>query len=79
MDSPGTGTVKDLTQILKTYKPRYLVHAPMPGFSEEKPFKELLDKFIKKYAKSLTPVYVGADPRFVIFEVNINAIKSPVD
>ena len=71
--------MKDLTRILKTYKPRYLVHTPMPGFREEKPFKELLDKFIKKYTKSLIPVYVGTDPRFVIFEVNINEIKSPVD
>jgi hypothetical protein len=79
MDSPGTGTVKDLSQILKTYKPRFLIHTPMPGFREEKPFKELVDKFIKKYAKSLTPAYVGTDSRFVIFEVNVNAINSPVD
>jgi 4-amino-4-deoxy-L-arabinose transferase-like glycosyltransferase len=79
MDSPATGTVKDLSQILKTYKPRYLVRTPMPGFGEEKPFNELLDKFIKKYTKSLIPIYVGADSRFIVFEVNINAIKPPVD
>jgi hypothetical protein len=78
-NSPGTGTIEDLYQIFKTYKPKYLVHTPMPGYGEEKPFAELLDKLRKKNPTWLNAVYVGEDPRFIIFEVNINEIKSHVD
>jgi hypothetical protein len=68
--SLGTGTLKDLCKILKTYRPKYLIHTPMPGFSEEKPFSELLRKLREKYPGWLEPIYVGEDPRFIIFELN---------
>ncbi len=68
-DKPAIGTLKDLELLLKTYKPRYLVHTPMPGFSEEKPFAQLLKQVISKRPAWLRPVYVGEDKRFVVFEI----------
>jgi hypothetical protein len=68
-DNPALGTLKDLEQLLKIYNPRYLVHTPMPGFSEEKPFAELLKQVISKRPALLKPVYVGEDKRFVVFEI----------
>jgi hypothetical protein len=78
-NTPGTGTIENLYQIFKTYTPRYLIHTPMPGYGEEKPFVELMDKLLKEYPSWLNLVYVGEDSRFLIFEVNINEIKSRVD
>ncbi len=68
-DSPATGTVEELGHILKVSRARYLIHVPMPGFSEEKPFTDLLDALRAKHPGWLTPVYVGEDQRFVIFEL----------
>ena len=67
-DKPALGTLKDLEQLFEIYKPRYLVHTPVPLFGEEKPFGELLDQVISKRSGWLEPVYVGDDERFVIFE-----------
>jgi hypothetical protein len=67
-DSPATGTVKELEHFLKVSRARYLMHVPMLGFSEEKPFTDLLDALRIKHPGWLTPVYVGEDQRFVIFE-----------
>lgn len=78
-DVPGTGTIRDFCKILETYKPKYLVQTPMPGFSEEKPFNELLDKFTKKFPNLLVPAYIGEDLRFKVFEVNIHQIQTCVD
>ena len=69
LDHPATGTVQDLIQILKVGKPRYLVHTPMPGFSEEKPFTKLLNRLLANRPDWLKPVYIGDDQRFVIYEV----------
>jgi hypothetical protein len=78
-DVPGTGTIRDFCKILKNYKPEYLVQTPMPMFSEEKPFNELLDKFTQKYPNLLLPAHIGEDLRFKVFEINIRQIQSCVD
>lgn len=67
--SQSLGTPEDLLQVMKVYQPRYLIHTPMPGFGEEKPFAALLRKLRQEYPGALEPVFVGADPRFVIFAV----------
>ncbi len=69
LDHSATGTVQDLIQILKVGKPRYLVHTPMPGFSEEKPFTKVLNRLLVNQPDWLKPVYIGDDRRFVIYEL----------
>jgi len=68
-DNSPTGTVEDLIKLVKAYKPRYLVHIPVPGSSAEEPFAELLREFLVTEPGWLQPVYVGDDPRFVIYEL----------
>ncbi len=65
--SQSLGTPADLLQVMKAYRARYLVHTPMPGFGEEKPLAELLKKLRQEHPGVLQPVFVGEDPRFVIF------------
>ncbi len=66
---PPLGTIDDLARTLRFHKARYLVHLPLPGFSEEQPFIELLDGFQAKYPGWLTRAYQSEDRRFVIFEL----------
>ena len=65
------GSLKNLEQFFSIYRPRYLVHTPMPLFSEERPFAELIERAISKTPDLLTPVYVGEDNRFVIFQIRL--------
>ena len=65
------GSLKNLEQFFSIYNPRYLVHTPMPLFSEERPFAELIERAISKTPALLTPVYVGEDNRFVIFQIRL--------
>lgn len=65
------GSLKNLEQFFRIYNPRYLVHTPMPLFSEERPFAELIERAISKTPALLTPVYVGEDNRFVIFQIRL--------
>lgn len=67
--SQALGTPEDFLQVMKIYQPRYLIYTPMPGFGEEKPFAALLRKLRREYPGALEPVFVDADPRFVIFAV----------
>jgi hypothetical protein len=67
--SQSPGTPEDLLQVMKIYRSLYLVSTPMPGFGEEKPFRELLQKLRQEHPGVLQPVFVGEDPRFVIFAV----------
>jgi len=69
--SQSLGTPEDFLQVMKVYQPRYLIYTPIPGFGEEKPFAALLRKFRQEYPGALEPVFVGADPRFVIFAVRL--------
>jgi hypothetical protein len=63
------GTPEKLLQVMKAYQARFLVLTPMPGFGEEKPFAALLKELLQRHPGLLQPVYVGEDPRFVIFTV----------
>ena len=69
-EGPTLGTVEEMAAILKRYQPRYLVHTPMPGFPEEKPFEELLGQLRRRHPGWLVSVYQDDDPRFVVFELN---------
>ena len=73
---PSTGTVQDLLVVLRSYRPRYLAQLAMPRFSEEKPFGELVEEFTCQYPDLLVPVYTGRDPRFRVFEINIDQLSS---
>jgi hypothetical protein len=70
--SPALGTVGQFRDILGIYKPKYLIHTPMPSFSEEKYFDALLQEFLNRYPNSLLPVYVGRDTRFKVYEINFD-------
>jgi hypothetical protein len=72
-------TMKNLIGILKAYQPKYLIQTPMPIFSEDKPFGELLREMIAKYPGWLTPVYVGEDKRFLIYELQLNLQPAGID
>ena len=41
----------------------------MPGFSEEKPFAELLREVREQYPGWLTPIFQGKDVRFRIYRI----------
>ena len=58
-----------LIRILKDYQPKYLIQTPMPGFSEEKPFAEIINETLIKYPGLLKTVFVGEDKRFLIYEI----------
>ncbi|MEW6660477.1 MAG: hypothetical protein AB1424_17665 [Thermodesulfobacteriota bacterium] len=67
--SQSLGTPADLLQVMRAYRAHYLVHTPMPGFGEEKLFAALIKNFQLEYPGVLQPVFLGEDPRFVIFAV----------
>ena len=69
---PAVGTVDEFHRILATYKPKYLIDTPMPGFPEEKYFHTLLQHFLNRYPNALRPVYMGQDTRFKIYEINFH-------
>lgn len=65
------GSLKNLEKFFRIFNARYLVHTPMPLFSEEKPFAELIELAISETPTLLKPVYVGEDHRFVVFEIHL--------
>lgn len=78
-DSPPLGELQDFCKIMRGYKPRYLVQTAMPGFGEEKPLNELIEKVRTKYPDWLKPVYSGADSHFIIYELQPDLEPAPVD
>jgi hypothetical protein len=62
-------TTATLIRILKDYQPKYLVQTPMPIFSEEKPFSQIINETLIKYPGLLKTVYVGVDKRFLIYQI----------
>jgi hypothetical protein len=64
------GKIAELKKFLHVYRPGYLINTPMPGFSEEKPFTELLHKVQERYPGWFKMVFRGSDPRFIIFKVD---------
>ncbi|UCC30773.1 MAG: glycosyltransferase family 39 protein [Phycisphaerales bacterium] len=67
---PPVGTCEDLVRTLRVHQPRYLVQLPLPGFSEDEPFAELVNELHREYPGWLTTAYQSDDRRFVIFELN---------
>ncbi len=67
--SQPLGNPEDLLRVLRAYRARYLVHTPIPDFSEDRLFPGLLKNLIQKYPGVLQPVFTGKDERFVIFAV----------
>ena len=68
-DLPPLGTIEDLARTLRIHQPRYLLQLPMPGFSEEEPFAELIEELKSEYPGWLAPAYQSNDQRFVIYEL----------
>lgn len=66
---PKTGSPDEFVTILKSHGARYLVMLPLDGFSEQKPFSEVVRQVQMQYPTLLAPVYQGADSRFKIFEI----------
>jgi hypothetical protein len=66
---PPLGTPEMLFQNLEQRSPRYLVHCPMPGWPDEDAYANLVAALRTAHADCLREVYVGADPRFVVYEV----------
>lgn len=62
-------SVDNFVNLFKIYQPSYLIQTPMPGFSEEKPLADILDKIFHRYPGWLTAVFTAEDKRFIIFKV----------
>jgi hypothetical protein len=67
----------ELAGILQTYRPRYLVQTPMPGFAEEMPLMNSIQQLHRRYPEWLVLRYEDSDPRFMVFELDWN--KRPAD
>jgi hypothetical protein len=72
-EGPKIGTTKDLERIFQYYNPRYLVLTPMPAFYEEEHFKILIELYSHENPGRLSPVYIGDDPRYLIYEVRYDS------
>jgi hypothetical protein len=66
-DSPPMVTAS-LIRILQDYQPKYLIQTPMPKFSEEKPFSDIIQETFIKYPGLLKTVYWGENNYLVIYE-----------
>jgi hypothetical protein len=61
-------SVDELAALLRHYNVRYVVQVPMPGFAEESQLREAVRELATRYPDWLVQVYMGEDPRFVIYE-----------
>jgi hypothetical protein len=68
-NGPPLGSVEEIIRCIKVYGTRYLVHTPMPGFGEEGPINDFVDRVQKQYPDWLKTVYLGDDKRFVVFKL----------
>jgi hypothetical protein len=78
-DSPAIGTTKELGTLLNKKNLKYLVTTPMPIFSEEKHFFELLKNLLQECPNCLDVVYIGSDSRFRIYEANLKEIETLIN
>jgi len=69
-DSKPACTTKEVFETLRYYGAKYVMFMPMPGFGEEEPFKLIIDEIREKQPEFLKLIYVGEDPRFMIFRVS---------
>ena len=68
-DAPLAGTIEELEAIVATHHPRYVFLSPMPAFPEEGPLYQLIGELVRRHPDRMKPVYVGTDPRFVIYSI----------
>jgi hypothetical protein len=76
--APGNavGTSGEMVSVLVRQDRQYVLQTPMPGFSEEKPFEQLLTELREQRPGCLEPVYRDdQDDRFVIFAVHADACR----
>lgn len=66
---PPLGSLDTLVQTLRKHRTRFLVRLPLPGFSEEQPFLDLLAELQTRDPDWLTIAYESDDGRFVVFEL----------
>jgi len=74
-DTPPS-TLGNLIYILRSYQPKYLIQTPMPMFSEEKPFSQIIYETFKRYPGLLETVYVGKDKRFLIYKIQLDRLPA---
>ena len=65
------GGIDDFARVLASYRPRYLFLSPMPAFPEEGPLYDLVATYEAQHPGALTRAYVGSDPRFVVYELDL--------
>ena len=66
------GNDTEFLTLLRDNRPRYVVQTPMPGFAEEAPFDELLDRVQRTTPSCLKVAYRNAaDQRFTVFAVDL--------
>lgn len=66
------GNEAEFLELLGDHRSRYVVQTPMPGFAEEGPFNELLDRVQRKTPSCLKVAYRdAADQRFTVFAVDL--------
>jgi hypothetical protein len=73
--APSSGGITELKKYLEIYQANYLIQTPMPEFSEEKAFDDLIREVQELHPDWLTPVFQGHDKRFRIFRIQTD--KSP--
>ena len=76
LDRPPVGTREDFIRALEVFRPKYLAQIPVPGSAAERAFAEFLDRFVATQPGWLRPVHIGDDPRFVIYEVQLQTEAS---
>ncbi|MFZ2087166.1 MAG: hypothetical protein WAU47_01210, partial [Desulfobaccales bacterium] len=67
---PALGSWKEVVQFLERRQARFLVSLPMPGFSEERHFAEVIGQIIVNCPGLLELVYEGPDKRFLIYGID---------
>lgn len=76
--APALGSLSDVMENVKCYKPRYLALFPAPGFADANPYVEFVVNSQKEYPGWLECVYMGKDKRFIIWKVNLERLNSPI-
>ena len=70
---PKSGTADEVFEAMTTNRARFLTLMPIPGFEAELSFSQLVAELRRERPGQVVPVYVGRDPRFVVFELKTPA------
>lgn len=69
VSGPDAGSPEELIDALSKNNARYLALFPIPGFEAERAMFETVAASHQKFPGRLKRVYLGRDPRFIVFEV----------